>query len=999
MRSLAFAVVALLCSVPTVRAEPKPPDWLPRYDLAINLDVAGRKAHVTQQVSWVNRSDRPVEELVFNVHSRYVPSKKPLERLFVAKMLEIMRVPAREAIFDEPAFQLEKTELLEPLDGGIRRTPVAARFRGDLPTALVVTLPHPVPPGGAAAISLEFTMDLPHKQGRWGQWHEVTCMSNWHPVLAFHDSEKGWQPTPFVPWHQPFFNEAGVYNVRVRLPKKHTLACTGAIRKTVEAGDAKDVWVGPVVARDWTMVVSDRYQVYELQTEQNPPVTVRCVAFPEHEHYARALLKYAARAIETFSKWFGRYPYSELTIAESYFGWNGNECCGLIMIDERVFAMPHFAEGYVEYLISHEVCHQWFYNAIGTDGFRETFMDEAFATYFAHRLLNQESGKNNSLLQFPKGLGWLPGINREDYRFSQFYATLRNGELSPPLQEMTKYRHVGNLFSAAYDRGGKIVGMLEERLGEAAFFDFMRRIYSRYYFKVIHADDFRRELEEYTGRPWGEFFKQWLHENGMTDWSVESVEITKASAEVQPAGGVEKHPVLATVILQQKANYDEPTEIGFSFDDGKTYGVRVPIVPQAGRRTFEELHARVEALDDHRIRIEVELPAEPNQVSVDPDQILPDSEPANNHWKPRIRWRLTPFYTMLEETAYTTAYDRWNVIAGPWLYGPAYADPWFTRASVVGARLGAHRTEEFSGGAYLGYRTTYRDLAIGIDGVIPHWPLGHMELGFHAEKSLVQFTNSGSDLDRAAIWSRYVIDEASSLYTAPMHHVEGFAAWQRNFLPTPRNVVPGSVAVDQLTQLGVHYHLDLLTPYWDPENGLRFDATYAVGVPVFGQERVTHQASAQLSVVRAPPDSWGWVAKTRFAVRALAAWGSPDEARLFGLGGDMQFRGFDLAERQGRLMWVGSVEWRVPELQRVDLDAADHFLRLKNVYLAPFYDAGDIYVNGKSMGPVAHAVGLGFRFDVAWFSFLERTMLRLDVAKTVNVKAPVQFWVGLQHPF
>ena len=82
-----------------------------------------------------------------------------------------------------------------------------------------------------------------------------------------------------------------------------------------------------------------------------------------------------------------------------------------------------------------------------------------------------------------------------------------------------------------------------------------------------------------------------------------------------------------------------------------------------------------------------------------------------------------------------------------------------------------------------------------------------------------------------------------------------------------------------------------------------------------------------------------------------------------------------------------------------DVDAIDHFARLKNVYLAPFYDVGDMYFDGKSLGPVAHAVGLGFRFDVAWFSFLERTMLRLDVAKTVNVNSPVQYWIGIQHPF
>src|SRR5262249_31062706 len=161
-------------------------------------------------------------------------------------------------------------------------------------------------------------------------------------------------------------------------------------------------------------------------------------------------------------------------------------------------------------------CHQWFYNVIGTDGYRETFMDEAFAVYFAHRLLNQVDGRNNELFHYPKGLQWLPNVHREDYRFAQLYGTVGRGELMPPLQELPKYRHVVNLFSAAYDRGSKIVGMIEDRLGEAAFFDFMRGLYKKYYFRVIHADDLQRELEEYTGRSWAEFFHDWLHDNGMT---------------------------------------------------------------------------------------------------------------------------------------------------------------------------------------------------------------------------------------------------------------------------------------------------------------------------------------------------------------------------------------------------------------------------------------------------------------------------------------------------
>ena len=65
---------------------------------------------------------------------------------------------------------------------------------------------------------------------------------------------------------------------------------------------------------------------------------------------------------------------------------------------------------------------------------------------------------------------------------------------------MEDFGNVVNLFSGAYDRGSKIVGMIEERLGEAATFDFFRMLYRKYYFRIIRVADFKRELEEYTGR-------------------------------------------------------------------------------------------------------------------------------------------------------------------------------------------------------------------------------------------------------------------------------------------------------------------------------------------------------------------------------------------------------------------------------------------------------------------------------------------------------------------
>jgi hypothetical protein len=1013
VRSLAWLVV-LASSAPAAALEP--PTGQPAYDLTIHLDLDQHQAAVHERVVWTNTKKTAATEVVFNVHSHFKLPDKDIP--LIAKTVEILRLMPSEAIdtvghacaihkvsVSSAEFALKSWDLdssQPPASEAGTQTPTP-HYREDINTALEVPLPRPVSPGESVTIELEFTFRLPQKQGRWGQWKGVTFLSNWLPVLAVFD-EHGWHPTPFVPWHQPFFNEAGSYHAQVTLPGDQKFGCTGSVVGITDLGNGwKQTEIAVASARDFAFLCSDRFCEFTGQTDG---VQIRVLAFPEHKYHAKEMVRIACEAIPVYSHWFGAYPYPDFTIVESYFGWNGNECSGLVMIDERVFNMPHLACNFVDYLVSHEICHQWWYNVVGTNGYCETWMDEGLATYFAHRLTTAKKGKKNSqLLTFPKGLEWLPNIDRQTYRHYGMYGTLGRGEAGPTVQEMEKYGHVVNLFSMCYDRGNKIVGMIEERLGEQAFLDFMRLIYHKYYFRILRVADFQRELEEYTGHSWEEFFQNWLYGKGLTDWCVKKVSIEEVGAEPgiwkkwkawgRRAGPI---PCKVTVLLTQKAEYTEETVLGFSLDGSDNYQIRIPIQPQIPQLHIEDPPGDVCWTSDHEVRVEVLLPCRPIQIAVDPDQILVDRNPANNFWKTPIRWRFSPCYSMLDETDLTTAYDRWNITFGPWAYGTAYDDPWYTRSMMAGFRAGLYRTQEFSGGVYAAYRTDYRDVAIGADGLWDHWPWSHTQVGFNVERSLTSLDDSHFN-NRAVAYGRYVFTYGSSLYLPPIQYLETFGAIEDNQLPQERWKVPGAERFDRLNMIGVHYHQDFLTPYWDPEGGFRLDATYATGIPVDAEHEAFNRVSAQFSFVKGLPDGLGWFSDTRVAARVYGAAALPSKGEFFSLGGAGLFRGFDLGERQGSLVWIGSAEWRVPLVRGLTCDCLDHTIGLRNIYGVAFYDVGNAYVRGHALGDTAHAVGAGLAFDVAWFSFVERTTIRLDVAQTINSSAPLQFNFYFQHPF
>ncbi|MCI0705369.1 MAG: hypothetical protein L0241_30280 [Planctomycetia bacterium] len=989
---VALVVAAVLQLAPIagaaepVSVAPIPPN-LPRYDLDITLDNTKRRAIVRERVTWTNNTRNATDQLAFNFYPHFkVPAG---EALLFAKTLELLRL--------QPSLGIDRDGRMGAVTGAwlvqANASPVALEYAYDEnnPTALRFALPQPIMPGQTITVELECCVRLPNKQGRWGHYEGVTYLTNAIPLLAVYN-EDGWKPMPFVPWAQPWFNEAGLFHATIIVPENEKVACSAPVKKETQLGDGlKRIETEPFVGRDFAVLSSARYVEFTGKTKlaDGREITIKCLAFPEHEFYATEILKIVGEAIPVFSQWFGPFPYSQFTIAESYFGWNGNECAGLVMIDERVFGMPHLARGYVEYLVSHETCHQWWYNLLGTNGYAEPYLDEGAAAYFTHRLLDFKHGKNNPFLKWPKAMEWMPNINRENYRYGSMYLAIRNGEMTPAAQELPQYKHLFGLFTGAYDRGSKVYGMIEDRLGEAAFLDFISGLMKKYSWRILSSAQLQAELEAYTGREWGEFFQRWVFGTGLTDWSVE-----RASVE-QRGGPYSRALYRASVTLRQSREFTEPTVLAFTRG---TDVLRVPVGPFTQPQRIEQIGAEIVPLGEERWRVDVELPFEPEQITVDPEKVLLDANPANNSWKPSVNVRVTPLYTTLDETDMTADYDRWNFTCGPWIWGPSSPDPWYTRSTMIGLKAGVFRTERATAGIYTTVRSDYRDAVVGAEGKLFR---EKSEFGVNAEQRIagpVGGLDGASGPFRAVGYWRNNRRQGSSMYLPAMLYDEFFLSYQDNFLPFPRT--RGGERYDRLWMAGWHLRLNLYTPYWDPECGIWADVMAAGGQAEFSGWKPMFQGRGELAGVQELPEWAGPLRNVRAAARVVGLFASPDQGQFFALGGGTLFRGFDLAERQGSLLWVANLELRWPLARHVTWDILDHCLGARNVWLATFYDVGTVYANGRAVGGgAAHALGLGLRVDIAVFSFLERATLRFDVGKSLNGGTPVQIWFGLQHAF
>ena len=200
------------------------------------------------------------------------------------------------------------------------------------------------------------------------------------------------------------------------------------------------------------------------------------------------------------------------------------------------------------------------------------------------------------------------------------------------------------------------------------------------------------------------------------------------------------------------------------------------------------------------------LPCQPTQITVDPDRVLLDERPGQQPLEAEIRWRLTPLYTQLDEADVTNAYDRSNVIFGPWMYGSAYADPWFTKSPHPGLQGGRLSHAGVSRRRLPG--ATARTTATSSPArkaLVDHFPFPRTQVGFFLERSSAP---RGDDVEcsRGVVYGRYMMMYGSSLICRRSSTSRRSARIRTAACPTRASRPPGADPFDERTGVGMHYH-------------------------------------------------------------------------------------------------------------------------------------------------------------------------------------------------
>jgi hypothetical protein len=353
-------------------------------------------------------------------------------------------------------------------------------------TILKVPLPASLDPGDQTELQIAFDVVIPRRADRFGYDDGVMSLGHWYPMLAVYDDE-GWNLDPYVALGDAFYSDVANYTVNLTLPEDVLVAATGiAAERQLQRADRVTTVHLSGATRDFALALSRDYETVSTQVGDT---TVTSYYLPGHSGGGQQALQVASDALEVFNSRFGRYPYTELDIAETSFrvfgSPGGMEFPGIVFIGSDFYKPDGLFGTELDVVVAHEVAHQWWYGVVGNNQVDEPWLDEAFATFAS--LVYFEDKRD--VLAAETAL-WTQAVL--PYQLAQMM------DVDGPLQS-SLLDYEGDLITydaIIYSKGALFLVRLREILGDDLFFELLQRHYQTYKYGLLNPGDFRRSIEE-----------------------------------------------------------------------------------------------------------------------------------------------------------------------------------------------------------------------------------------------------------------------------------------------------------------------------------------------------------------------------------------------------------------------------------------------------------------------------------------------------------------------
>ena len=482
-------------------------------------------------------------------------------------------------------------------------------------TTMRVELPEPLQPGGVLELDIAWSFPVPdYGGGRMGHDGTLYELGQWYPRLAVYDDVRGWNHEPYIGAGE-FYLEYGSFSVFLTVPSTYVVAATGVLQNPdqvltaeqlarLQRAAASDTAIGVIRAdeagnssrtrprgsgptltwhftadsvRDFAWAAAPNFrwdasawQGIMVHTFYRPSATL----WTEANRMVREAVKYYS------TQWY-HYPYAHISSIEG-------------PIEGMEYPMMTFDPGGparidLQWVLAHELGHQWTPMIVGNNERLYPWMDEGFNTFID--LANAA--------QYFAGTAYGDSIEVHPLHLYPDHAI--PGQEQPLI---TRPIEVRDLFWIGYQKPALMMQLLRyEVLGKERFDYAYREFLRSWAFKHPTPADFFRVMRDASGMELDWFWRGWVYTTARLDQAVDS-------ATARPGGG-------SSVYLSNRGTMVMPLEIRLTYSDGSSETVKLPVEMW---NLGSQFTYRVSSAKPLR------------SVEVDPRLAMPDIQRGNNRW-------------------------------------------------------------------------------------------------------------------------------------------------------------------------------------------------------------------------------------------------------------------------------------------------------------------------------------------------------------------------------
>jgi aminopeptidase N len=307
-------------------------------------------------------------------------------------------------------------------------------------------------------------------------------------------------------------NDKFITETAITFDKSYEVLSNGLLKKKTTNKDNTVTWqyaMSKPHAGYLLMLGIGKYSIKKTKSGKGVPMNL--YYYPEFADRAEPTYRYSEKMVDFLERETGiAYPwesYSQIMVQDFLYGAMENTTATIFgdffNVDERAYKDRNYVG-----VNCHELTHQWFGDYITARDWRDTWLQESYATYYPK--------------QFAKEI-----YGADEYNWQR--RGEQNSAIDASKKDLNPIRHTNAGSARNYPKGSNVISMLSYVLGEEQWKRALNHYLKTHAYANVETNDLQQAIQDKLGKDMSWFFDEWVLKGGEPQYTVRYEDVMKAN--------------------------------------------------------------------------------------------------------------------------------------------------------------------------------------------------------------------------------------------------------------------------------------------------------------------------------------------------------------------------------------------------------------------------------------------------------------------------------------